>query len=343
MRAWLLHKPAPIETNPLVLSEVPDPKPGPGEVLLRVHACAICRTDLHVVEGDLQQRVSPITPGHQVIGEVTAIGAGVTLSIGERRGVAWLQQTCHTCRFCRTGRENLCDAPALTGWTRPGGFAEYIVAPAETVYPIPVGFADLQAAPLLCAGIIGYRALCLTGLGYPSDCGGARLGLYGFGAAGHVVIQLALARGMEVFVMTRDIERHQRLAAELGARWVGRPTDQPPQRLDAAIIFAPAGELVAPAVRALDKGGTLVLGGIHMSPLPPLEYRWLFEERVIRSVTNNTWQDGHALLQEAARIPIRTSIQTFPFEDANQALAALRYDAIRGAGVLLGPEFSEVT
>jgi propanol-preferring alcohol dehydrogenase len=342
MRAWLLHQPAPIETNPLVLSEVPDPEPGPGEVLLRVRACAICRTDVHVVEGDLPQRVRPITPGHQIIGDVAAMGAGVTLNRGERRGVAWLQQTCHTCRYCRSGRENLCDAPALTGWTRPGGFAEYVLAPAEAVYSLPAGFPDLQAAPLLCAGIIGYRALCHTGLGYPADSTGARLGLYGFGAAGHVVIQLARARGIEVFVMTRDSERHQRLASELGARWVGRPIDTPPQRLDAAIIFAPAGELVTPALQALDKGGTLVLGGIHMSPLPPLEYRWLYEERVIRSVTNNTFNDGRALLQEAARIPIKTSIQTFPFEQANQALQALRYDAIRGAGVLLGPGCTDV-
>ena len=312
------------------------PRPAAGEVLVRVTACGICRTDLHVVEGDLPARKSPVTPGHQVVGRLEASGAGFPLPAGARVGIAWLRRTCGACRFCLSGRENLCDAPEFTGWTADGGFADYAVAPAGFVYELPEGFSDLEAAPLLCAGIIGFRALEATGLGRaPSGWRGSRLGLYGFGAAGHVAIQIARGRGAEVFVMTRDRERHQALAAELGAAWVGGAADRPPVTLDAAVIFAPAGELVPAALAALDKGGTLVLGGIHMSDTPPIPYELLYRERVVRSVANNTRDDGRAFLAEAARLPVRTHVRTFPLEEANEALVALKNDALRGAGVLV--------
>jgi alcohol dehydrogenase, propanol-preferring len=335
VRALRLHHPAPVAERPLRLDQVPVPEPAPGEVLLRVSACGICRTDLHVVEGELPARKSPVTPGHQVVGTVERCGAGVSLPRGLRAGIAWLRRTCGLCRFCTSGRENLCDAPEFTGWTADGGFAEYAVAPADFVYELPEGFHDLSAAPLLCAGIIGYRALKLTGLSEPPfSWAGARLGLYGFGAAGHVAIQIARGRGADVYVMSRDRERHQALAAELGAAWVGGAADPPPVRLDAAIIFAPAGELIPAALSALDKGGTLVLGGIHMSDTPPIPYELLYRERVVRSVANNTREDGREFLIEAARLPVRTHVQTFPLEQANEALVALKHDAIKGAGVL---------
>lgn len=338
MRALRLHRTAPVTQKPLRLEEVPIPEPGPGEVLLRVSACGICRTDLHVVEGELPARKSPVTPGHQIVGVIERCGAGATLPRGLRAGIAWLHRTCGICRFCATGRENLCDAPEFTGWTVDGGFAEYAAAPADFVYELPEGFADLTAAPLLCAGIIGYRALKLTRLSDPPfSWAGARLGLYGFGAAGHVAIQIARARGADVFVMTRDRDRHQALAAELGAAWVGGAADSPPAKLDAAIIFAPAGDLIPAALAALDKGATLVLGGIHMSATPPIPYDLLYRERVVRSVANNTREDGREFLLEAARVRIRTHVQTFPLEEANEALIALKHDAIKGAGVLTLP------
>lgn len=337
MKACILETPAPVDNRPLRLTDVPVPTPRDDELLVRVSACGICRTDLHVVEGELPARLSPVIPGHQIVGRVAALGARVEgFSEGERVGVAWLNRTCGVCRFCRAGRENLCESPQFTGWTVQGGFAEYAVAPAAFTYPLPEGFGDTQAAPLLCAGIIGYRALRLTGIGEREEgWAGARLGIYGFGAAGHVCIQLARARGAEVYVATRDRERHQALASELGATWVGGTTDEPPAKLDAAIIFAPAGELVPVALRALDKGGVLVLGGIHMSAIPSFEYALLYGERVVRSVANNTREDGREFLREAARIPVRTHIETFPLERANDALIALKSDAIKGAGVLL--------
>ena len=346
MRACVLHRQAPIAEAPLALEEVPDPKPGPGDVLIRVRACGVCRTDLHVVEGDLPARRPAIIPGHQVVGEVVALGrvdgaagparaadttAGADLSVGQRVGVAWLHRTCGRCRFCLSGRENLCLQPDFTGWTVDGGYAELCLARRDFVYPLPDGFADHDAAPLLCAGIIGFRALRLTGIG---DWRGARLGIYGFGAAGHVALQLARGRGAEVYVSTRDRDRHQSLAAELGATWVGDAAEAPPQPLDAAIIFAPAGELVPVALRAVDRGGSVVLGGIHMSPLPVMPYDIIYGERVLRSVANNTRADGHQFLAEAARLPVRTHTQVFPLADANRALAALKSDAIRGAAVL---------
>lgn len=337
MRAAVLDKPGTVASRPLRLEDVPVPAPGPGEVLIRVRACGVCRTDLHIVEGELPMRKSPIIPGHQVVGTVEALGREVSgLSKGQRVGVAWLRHTCGQCRFCTSGRENLCERAQFTGWTNDGGYAELAVAPADFVYPIPEGFGDLEAAPLLCAGIIGYRSLRLTGLGgRRAGWEGKRLGIYGFGAAGHVVIQLARARGAEVYVCTRDRERHQALAGELGAMWVGDASEAPPVKLDASIIFAPAGELVPPALEALDWGGVLVLGGIHMSPVPRLDYELLYHERVVRSVANNTREDGREFLAEAARIPVRTHVQTYPLDQANEALIALKTDAIKGAAVLV--------
>jgi alcohol dehydrogenase, propanol-preferring len=336
VRALRLRAPGPAETRPLVLEDVPDPAPGPGQVLVRISACGICRTDLHVVEGDLPVMKPLVIPGHQIAGKVSAAGPGAETLLGRRVGIAWLHRTCGICRFCTSGRENLCDAPAFTGWTVDGGFATSILAEADFVYELSGEFSDVDAAPLLCAGVIGYRALRLTGLaGRRELFAGARLGIYGFGAAGHIAIQIARARGADVYVMTRDRERHQSLAEELGATWVGGARDVPPSKLDAAIIFAPAGELIPAGLAALDKGGTLVLGGIHMSDCPPIPYELLYRERVVRSVANNTREDGRAFLAEASRVPVKAHIRTFALEEANDALIALKTDAIRGAGVLV--------
>jgi len=335
MKAWILDKPAPTTTHPLRLRELPVPTPSEDELLLRVDACGICRTDLHVVEGELPVRRSSLIPGHQIVGRVAALGARVEgFSIGDRAGVAWLNRTCGLCEFCLVGRENLCEQAMFTGWTVDGGYAEYTVAPAAFSYRLPDNFDDIQATPLLCAGIIGYRCLRLTRLS-GDEWKGARLGLYGFGAAGHVCIQLARARGAEVYVCTRDRERHQALARELGAAWVGDTQDEPPVRLDASIIFAPAGELVPVALKAIRKGGTVVLGGIHMSPIPEFDYSLIYGERVVRSVANNTREDGREFMLEAARIPVRTHTESFSFHQANEALVALKNDSIRGAGVLI--------
>ncbi len=313
------------------MADVPVPEPAGDEALIRVRACGICRTDLHVVEGELPPRLSPVTPGHQVVGVIEKCGAEARLyAPGTRVGVAWLHRTDGTCRFCRAGQENLCIAAEFTGYTVNGGYADYIVAPEAFVYPIPDAFSDIAAAPLLCAGIIGFRCLRLSGV---LDRRGARLGLYGFGAAAHVAIQVARHKGIEVYAATRD-ERHQRLAAELGAVWTGGTVAQPPVELDAAIIFAPAGEIVPAALKALRYGGTVVLGGIHMSTIPPLDYELLYHERVIRSVANNTREDGHDFLRIAAEIPVHAETQVFPLEQANEALNQLKNDAIRGAGVL---------
>ena len=334
MKAWVLDKPAPVESRPLSLSDIPVPQPADDEVLVEIHACGICRTDLHLVEGELPIRKSRVIPGHQVVGTISAVGSRVgEFKPGDRVGIAWLNRTCGICEFCRGGKENLCDRAMFTGWTVDGGYAEFAVAPASFTYHLPDGFDDVQAAPLLCAGIIGYRCLRLTGI-EKSDWSGVRLGLYGFGAAGHVCIQVARARGAEVYVCTRDRERHQALAHELGAAWVGDADADPPAMLDASIIFAPAGELIPPALKAIKKGGTLVLGGIHMSPIPSFDYSLIYGERTIRSVANNTRADGHEFLIEAARIPILTRTQVFGFNQVNEALIALKTDAIRGARVL---------
>ena len=338
MRAMRLRQPAPIERAPLAMEEIETPRPGPGEILVAVRACAVCRTDLHVVEGELPALRAPVTPGHQVVGTVAAIGGDAPgLSLGQRVGVAWLHRTCGVCRFCTSARENLCERAAFTGWTEDGGFASHCLADARFVYPLPDGFPDRDAAPLLCAGIIGFRALRLTGLDEGDRWADARVGIYGFGAAGHVAIQLLRPRGADVYVCTRDRDRHQALALELGAAWVGGADAAPPVALDAAVIFAPAGNLVPAALAATDRGGTVVLGGIHMSALPSMPYDLLYGERVLRSVANNTRDDGRRFLAEAARVPVRTHTQLYDLADANAALQALKNDAIRGAAVLAIP------
>jgi len=315
---------------PLEACDLPVPEPGPGEVRVRVTACGICRTDLHVIEEDLPPVRRPIVPGHQIVGVVDTLGPGVDdLALGQRVGIAWLQGTCGTCRFCMSDRENLCETPRFTGYHVDGGFAEYAVARADWVYPIPDGFGDMDAAPLLCAGIIGYRALRLSEV-QP----GQKLGLYGFGASAHIVIQLALHRGCEVYVCSLR-ERHRALARDMGAVWAGEADALPPDHLDAAILFAPAGELVIPALRALDRGGTLACAGIHMSPIPEIDYDGLlFGERTLRSVTANTRRDALDFLAEAARIPVRTRTNLYPLADAGRALADLKAGAFDGAGVL---------
>jgi alcohol dehydrogenase, propanol-preferring len=329
MKACLLRTPARIETNPLEFADVDAPKADKEEILVRVHTCGVCRTDLHVIEGELPPRKSPVIPGHQVIGIVEKRGDNARrFPVGARVGIAWLHKTDGTCEYCRSGAENLCDRPEFTGYTVNGGYAQYVVAPEKFVYPIPEGFPDEQASPLLCAGIIGFRSLRLSG-----TRSGGRLGFYGFGAAAHVAIQVARHWGAEVYASTRDA-RHQKLALELGATWAGGTFDEPPKKLDAAIVFAPAGEIVPAALTALKKGGVLVLGGIHMSAIPSFPYELLYEERMIRSVANNTRQDGEDFLRVAAEIPIRTHTQIFPLQEANRALNALKNDAIPGAAVL---------
>jgi propanol-preferring alcohol dehydrogenase len=289
----------------------------------------VCRTDLHVIEGELPPRKSPVIPGHQVVGIVEKGGENTRrFAKGTRVGVAWLNHLDGTCPYCLRGQENLCDNPGFTGYTEDGGYAEYICAPEKFVYLIPEKFPDEQAAPLLCAGIIGFRSLRLSGINP-----GERLGLYGFGAAAHVAIQVARSWNVEVYASTRDA-RHQRLALDLGAAWAGGTFAEPPQKLDAAIVFAPAGEIVPAALKALRKGGVLVLGGIHMSPIPSLDYNLLYNERVIRSVANNTLGDGEDFLRVAAEIPVRTRVEMFPLSEANRALNALKNDAISGAAVL---------
>lgn len=329
MKACFLGTPARVETNPLKCEEFPDLEPGPGEVLVRVHVCGVCRTDLHVIEGELPPKKSPLIPGHQVVGRIEKSGANAgRFAVGTRVGIAWLHKTDGTCDYCRRGEENLCDAPLFTGYDVNGGYAEHIVAPEDFVYTMPEGFSDEQATPLLCAGIIGYRCLRLSGI-----CHGEKLGFYGFGAAAHVAIQVARHWGVEVFACTRDV-RHQALARELGAKWAGGTIELPPVKLDAAVVFAPAGEIVPAALEALRKGGRLILGGIHMSAIPSFDYNLLYQERMIRSVANNTRKDGDEFLQLAAEIPIRTRVQVYPLSEANRALNALKNDAIPGAAVL---------
>jgi propanol-preferring alcohol dehydrogenase len=329
MKACLLHSPGPVGSNPLVYGDAPDPRPGAGEILVRVKMCGICRTDLHVVEGELPPKKSPVIPGHQIVGTVEALGEGARrFKLGDRVGVAWLHKTDQSCEFCRAGAENLCDHPTFTGWTVDGGYAELTVAPEDFVYALPDSFGDEHAAPLLCAGIIGFRCLRLAGVKR-----GAKLAFYGFGAAASVAIQAARHWGAEVYAATRGAN-HQDLALRLGAVWAGEATEAPPAQLDAAIIFAPAGELVPAALAALKKGGVLVLGGIHMSPIPSFDYNLLYQERVIRSVANNTRKDGEDFLRVAAEIPIRSQTTLYALRDANRALNDLKSDRINGAAVL---------
>ena len=329
MKACILRASAPVESRPLEIADLPKPAPTGREVLVRVHVCGVCRTDLHVTEGELEPRKSPVVPGHQVVGVVETNGPQASrFPPGTRVGIAWLHSTDGVCEYCRSGRENLCENATFTGWMVDGGYAEYALAREEFVYPLAEGFSDLHVAPLLCAGIIGFRTLRVSGV--PR---GGKLGMYGFGAAAHVAIQVARHWNIEVYAMTRD-ERHRKLALDLGAKWAGDSNDVPPAKLDAALIFAPAGELVIAALKTLKRGGTVALGGIHMSPIPPIDYNLLYHERVIRSVANNTRRDGEDFLKIAAEIPIKTQVQEFPLEQANEALYALKNDAIRGAAVL---------
>jgi propanol-preferring alcohol dehydrogenase len=331
MKAMVLHRPADVGSSPLTLEEVPAPLPGPDEILVRVLVCGICRTDLHVIEAELPPQKFPVIPGHQIVGLVEAVGPKVgSFRPGDRVGIAWLRSTCGACELCRTGRENLCVSARFTGYHEDGGFATVAIVPASFAYPIPSTFADEEAAPLLCAGIIGFRALRLSGI-QP----GQRLGLYGFGAAAHLAIQVARHWGCEVYVCSLRAE-HQAMALQMGARWAGEAAAMTPQKLHASIIFAPAGELVPPALRALEHGGTLALAGIHMSPIPSLNYdAEIFGERVIRSVTANTKQDGMDFLRIAAEIPIRPHTTSFRLDEANRALQSLKAGTINGSGVLV--------
>jgi propanol-preferring alcohol dehydrogenase len=330
MRAMLLEKPRPAEENPLRLAELPLPVPNAGEIRVRVRACGVCHTDLHIAEGDLPLPKLPLVPGHQIVGTVDALGGGVKeFREGDRVGVPWLYSTCGECAYCRKGVENLCERARFTGLHADGGYAEAMVVPAAFAYALPGSFSDLEAAPLLCAGVIGYRALELSNL-QP----GERLGLYGFGASAHIVIQIAHHWNCEVCVFTRA-ESHRQLACQLGAVWTGAAGDPPPAPLDAAIIFAPAGKLVPDALRALRKGGTLALAGITMSTLPEMEYQLLYQERILRSVANSTREDARSLLRLAAEIPVRAEIDTYQLPEANRALQNLKSSRIHGAGVLV--------
>jgi propanol-preferring alcohol dehydrogenase len=331
MRALVLERPGPLAAGePLLLRDVPDPEPGPGELLLRVAACAVCRTDLQLVEGDLTARRLPTIPGHQVVGRVETVGAGVDgWVVGERAAVGWLAGTCGTCRACRTGRENLCGAARFTGWDRDGGFATRIVVRADVAVRLPDGFDDLSAAPLLCGGVIGYRSLVVSGI-RP----GGRLGLYGFGASALLALQVARHWGCEVHVATRS-ERERARALELGAASVGGYDDPPPAPLDAAVTFAPAGSVVVAALRALDRGGTVAINAIHLDGIPAFPYADLWWERSLRSVANVTREDARAFLELAAAIPVRTEIEVLPLDRGVEALRRLSAGALDGTAVLV--------
>lgn len=330
MRAWEVAAPGPIDGGPLAWVERTLPEPGPGQVRVRVSACGVCRTDLHVAEGDLPVHRPRVVPGHEVVGRVEARGAGAErFEVGDRVGVAWLGATCGVCRFCRRGDENLCLSATFTGWDVDGGYAEATLVDERYAYRLPDALPDEQAAPLLCAGIIGYRALRATGLPH-----GGRLGMYGFGGSAHLTAQIALAEGAELYVATRS-PAAQDLAKDLGATWVGDAATPPPDPLDAAILFAPVGDLVPPALAALDRGGTLVVAGIHLTDVPVLDYqRHLFEERAVRSVTANTRRDGEELLRLAPRLGVRATMVGYPLSAADRALADLAHDRVTGAAVL---------
>jgi propanol-preferring alcohol dehydrogenase len=329
MQAMVLDAPAPAEARPLVLREVAEPHPGAGQVRLRVSVCAVCRTDLHTVEGELPAPGLPLVPGHQIVGVIDEVGEGVPRGlVGARVGVAWMADTCGECAFCRTGRENLCTQARFTGLHVDGGYSEFAVARADFTYPVPVGFSDEQAAPLLCAGVIGFRALRLSGA-----LGGGRLGIFGFGASAHVAIQVARHAGCEVLVFTRA-ERHRQHALSLGAVWAGSPSDRPPSLLDHAVIFSPSGEQVADALHHLGRGGTVACAGVTMSDLPGLPYALLYHERVVRSVANATRTDARELLELAVSIPIATSVEAVPLAGANDALVRVKRSQVTGALVL---------
>lgn len=330
MKAWLLEKHAPVEQAPLKLREVPVPAPKNDELLLEVTACGVCHTDLHTVEGEIRPDRLPVIIGHQVVGRVVENGASASrFKIGERAGVPWLHRTCGSCRHCAAGLENLCESGRFTGFHVNGGYAQYMTAPEDFAYRIPDAFDDLHAAPLLCAGIIGYRALRLSGI-KP----GGRLGLFGFGASAHLAIQIAASEGADVYVFSRS-EDHRRHAMELGAAWTGRADETPPEPLTAAISFAPAGSLVPVALEKLEKGATLALAGIYVDKIPPLDYeKHLFHEKILRSVTASTREDARELLKAAAAVPVKTDIEVFGFEQANELLVRLKESRVKGAAVL---------
>lgn len=315
--------------EPLRLEEVPRPEPGPGQVLIRVTACGVCRTDLHVVDGDLKDPKLPIVPGHEIVGRIEALGRQTGgLAVGQRVGVPWLGETCGACAHCRADRENLCDAARFTGYQIDGGYAQFTVADARYCLPIDGPYSDVEAAPLLCAGLIGYRAYRLAGPG-------PRLGLYGFGAAAHLIAQVAVAQGRRVHAFTRPGDHDaQAFAKELGAVWTGGSDERPPEPLDAAILFAPVGALVPAALESVDKGGRVICAGIHMSDIPSFPYRILWEERTVRSVANLTRRDGEEFMALAPTVPVRCAAETLPFEEANEALRRLRDGELRGAAVL---------
>ena len=315
--------------RPLRQADLPDPEPGSGQVALEVAACAVCRTDLHIADGELDKPKLPLVPGHQIVGRVVAAGEGAErFASGDRVGVPWLGWTCGECAYCTTGRENLCERARFTGYDIDGGYAERAVADERFCFPIPDGYPDLQAAPLLCGGLIGYRALRMAG-------GGARLGLYGFGASAHIVAQVARHQGRRVFAFTRaDDDAAQSFARELGAEWAGDALGPPPEPLDAAIIFAPVGNLVPAALAAVAPGGVVVCAGIHMSDIPSFPYELLWRERVLRSVANLTRRDGEEFMRLAPSVPVRTEVETYPLEGANEALDRLRAGDVRGAAVL---------
>lgn len=332
MTAWQVRQPGPMRSNPLERVTTEVPRPGPADLLVAVSACGVCRTDLHVTEGDLPVHRDRVTPGHEVVGEVVEVGAdaGDEFRVGDRVGIAWLRHTCGVCKYCRRGDENLCPESRYTGWDADGGYAEFATVPAAFAHPLPGGYSDSELAPLLCAGIIGYRSLLRAEL--PA---GGRLGLYGFGGSAHITAQVALAQGAEVHVMTRGA-RARELALELGAASAQGAADPPPVPLDAAILFAPVGDLVLPALAALDRGGTLSVAGIHLSDIPPLNYqRHLFQERQIRSVTSNTRADARAFLDFAGRHHIEVTTPEYPLAEADRALTDLSSGEIAGAAVLL--------
>jgi len=333
MQAMILKEPKPAEADPLQLAELPTPEPGPGQIRIRIRVCGVCHTDLHTVEGDLDLPKLPVVPGHEIIGQVESLGAGVTrFREGDRVGVPWVYATCGRCRYCCRGDENLCDSARFTGYHVDGGYAQYMVIDQDFAHAIATDLPDAQAAPLMCAGIIGYRALRLSRIGP-----GERLGLYGFGGSAHIAIQVAVHWGCRVYVFTRSPE-HRRLAQELGAVWVGRAEQTPPEKLDSAVIFAPVGRLVPEALRVLDKGGTVALAGITMSPIPELDYdKLLYEERVLRSVTAATRKDAEELLALAGEIPIRTEVREFDLTEANTALQMLKASRLRATAVLRIP------
>ena len=325
----MLHAPQPADLGPLVLEERDLPEPGSGVARVRVHACGCCRTDLHVVEGDLELPVLPIVPGHQVVGVVDALGPGCTrLAVGERVGVAWLHHTDGVCEYCRRGEENLCEAAQFTGWTADGGYADAVTVPEDFAVRLPDGLDDVEAAPLLCAGVIGYRALRRAEV-QPGD----RVALLGFGASAHLVLQVLSYWGCESVVLTRG-EQHRQLARALGATWVGEEAELPPFACDRAVVFAPAGELVPVALQVVRPGGTVSLAGIHMSPIPSFDYALLWRERTLRSVANMTRLDAEEFMTLAAEANVRAEVVTYPLAEAGEALRAIAHDAVRGAAVL---------